>query len=159
MTMGRKAAKLANEQHGQKRARDDGEGASSEKPVKRKRQANDLSMVELYDHLAAESEDVRFEAAKQLLLKFSPEAKAPAAVVLNTLNRLISGLCTDRKAARFGFCITLTELLRLIFSPNASIEGLDLDVQALLKKVEKQTKVEGNVSGKVGASTHKVEHG
>lgn len=154
--MGRKAAKLGNGAQGQKRVRDD-EGAGPEKPVKRKRQANDLSMAELYDHLAAETEETRLEAAKQLLLKFSPEAKPVAAVVLNTLNRLISGLCTDRKAARFGFCITLTELLRLIYSPNASVEGLDLDIQALLRKVEKQTKVEGNVSGKVRVSTWSVD--
>lgn len=147
--MGRKAAKLGNASQGQKRVRDDVKEDRPEKPVKRKRQANSLSMVELYNDLAAESEDVRLEAAKQLILKFSPEANPSSADVLQALNRLISGLCTDRKAARFGFCVTLTELLRLIFSPTTSIAGLDLDVKSLLKKIEKQTKLEGNVSGKV----------
>ncbi|KAJ4346609.1 DNA-directed DNA polymerase [Didymosphaeria variabile] len=146
--MGRKAAKSGSAPQGQKRPHEDVEGASLEKPVKRKRQANDLSMVELYNDLSAESEDIRLEAAKQLILKFSPENSPSAPNVLNALNRLIQGLCTHRKAARFGFCVTLTELLRLIFAPSgASIEGLDLDVVALLKKVEKQTKTEGNVSG------------
>lgn len=149
LIMGRKGAKLNNAPQGQKRAREDVKGESQEKPVKRKRQANNLSMVELYNDLAAESEDVRLEAAKQMIMKFSPEAKPTAADVLQALNRLISGLCTDRKAARFGFCITLTELLRLVFSSKGSIEGLDLEVNSLLKKVEKNTKVEGNVSGKV----------
>lgn len=147
--MGRKAAKPGSVPQGQKRQREDVESGGLEKPVKRKRQANSLSMVQLYDDLAAESEDIRLEAAKQLILKFSPESNPSAADVLSALNRLISGLCTSRKAARFGFCVTLTELLRLVFAPNASIEGLDLDVDVLLKKVEKQTKVEGNVSGQV----------
>lgn len=148
--MGRKAAKSATQPQGQKRPREDVEAGSPEKPVKRKRQANDLSMVELYNDLAAESEEIRLEAAKQLILKFSPENKPSATDVLKALNRLISGLCTHRKAARFGFCVTLTELLRLIFAPSAaSIEGLDLNVDTLLKKVEKQTKPEGNVSGLV----------
>jgi DNA polymerase phi len=107
-------------------------------------------MVELYNDLAAESEEIRLEAAKQLILKFSPENNPSAEEVLKALNRLIHGLCTHRKAARFGFCVTLTELLRLIFAPSeASIKGLELDVDALLRKVEKQTKVEGNVSGMV----------
>ncbi|KAL5392734.1 hypothetical protein DPSP01_000435 [Paraphaeosphaeria sporulosa] len=146
--MGRKAAKSANQPQGLKRPREDVEAGSPEKPVKRKRQANDLSMVELYNDLAAESEEIRLEAAKQLILKFSPENKPSSTDVLKALNRLISGLCTHRKAARFGFCVTLTELLRLIFAPSAaSIEGLDLSVETLLKKVEKQTKPEGNVSG------------
>jgi DNA polymerase phi len=148
--MGRKAAKSGNAPQGQKRALEDVEAASPEKPVKRKRQANDLSMVELYNDLAAESEEIRLEAAKQLILKFSPENNPSAEEVLKALNRLIHGLCTHRKAARFGFCVTLTELLRLIFAPSeASIKGLELDVDALLRKVEKQTKVEGNVSGMV----------
>ncbi|KAF9733308.1 hypothetical protein PMIN06_007512 [Paraphaeosphaeria minitans] len=146
--MGRKAAKSANQTQGQKRPREDVEAGSPEKPVKRKRQANDLSTVELYNDLAAESEEIRLEAAKQLILKFSPENKPSSTDVLKALNRLISGLCTHRKAARFGFCVTLTELLRLIFAPStATIEGLELNVETLLKKVEKQTKPEGNVSG------------
>ncbi|KAF1979838.1 hypothetical protein BU23DRAFT_523395 [Bimuria novae-zelandiae CBS 107.79] len=145
--MARKAAKLGNGSQGHKRARNDVETGTPEKPVKRKRHANTLRMVELYSDLAAESEDVRLEAAKQMILKFSPEANPAAADVLQALDRLISGLCTHRKAARFGFCVTLTEIMRLVFAPKASIEGLDLDVDALLKKVEEQTKMEGNVSG------------
>lgn len=149
-TMGRKAAKATNGPQGQKRVREDMEGGGPEKPVKRKRQANDLSTVELYNDLAAESEETRLEAAKQLILKFSPENSPSAADVLNALNRLIQGLCTHRKAARFGFCVTLTELLRITLLPSgAPIEGLNLDVDTLLKKVENKTKVESNASGMV----------
>ncbi|KAJ4303541.1 ubiquitin C-terminal hydrolase Ubp14 [Kalmusia sp. IMI 367209] len=146
--MARKVAKLGNKPQGQKRGREDGEGSGSEKPVKRKRQANSLGMVELYNNLAAESEEIRLEAAKQLILKISPESNPSAEDVHKALNRLIQGLCTHRKAARFGFCVTLTELLRQLFAPSsAPINGLDLDIHTLFKKVEKLTKVEGKASG------------
>ena len=139
---------------GQKRARDDGDGSAppSGQPAKRKRQVTDdkLELHKLYNDLAAESENVRLEAAKKLILKFSPENGPSADAVHQALNRLIQGLCTQRKAARFGFCVTLTELLRQLFDPSKTrIEGVDLSVDSLLQRIEKHTKIVGNVSGKV----------
>lgn len=136
-----------------KRDRDSGQGESvDEAPVKRRRQLNEdhLKLSKLYEDLAAESDDVRFEAAKQLIVKFSPDANPNAKDVETTLGRLIKGLCSQRKAARVGFSLTLTELLREIFgSGKNAIEGLDLDVTAIIKLVEEKTKVEGNVPGRV----------
>jgi DNA polymerase phi len=138
---------------GRKRGRDEfQEGVGAEEPVKRKRQVTTekLQLYKLYEDLAAESDEVRLEAAKQLILKFSPESEPAAADVQEVLNRLIKGLCTQRKAARFGFCVTLTELLRQLLPPSkCTIKGLDLDVYSFLKRVERQTKVEGNVAGVV----------
>jgi DNA polymerase phi len=136
-----------------KRSRDDGDGAV---PVKRRRQINEdqLKLSKLYEDLAAESDDVRFEAAKQLIVKFSPVSKPAAKDVENALARLIKGLCSQRKAARVGFSLTLTELLREIFGQkNATIEGLDLNVASLIKLIEEKTKVEGNVPGRVSTLT------
>lgn len=138
---------------GRKRERDDAGGdADGKGPTKRKRQLPDdkLQLYKHYEDLAAESDEVRLNAAKQLILKLSPQSQPAAEDVQKALNRLIKGLCTQRKAARFGFCITLTELLQqLIGKSESSIEGLDLDVGSLLKRVERQTKIEGNASGGV----------
>lgn len=125
-------------------------------PVKRRRQINEdqVKLAKLYDDLAAESDDVRFNAAKQLILKFSPESAPSATDVETALSRLVRGLCSQRKAARVGFSLTLTELLRQIFGPNRSpVEGLKHDVPSLIKLVEDKTKVEGNVPGRVGQSS------
>jgi DNA polymerase phi len=130
-----------------------------EAPPKRRRQLNEehLKLIKLYDDLAAEADDVRLEAAKQLIIKFSPENKPTAKDVETVLGRLIRGLCSQRKAARVGFSLTLTELLRQIFgAKNNGIEGLELDVSATIKMVEEKTKVEGNVPGKVRL---KLAHG
>jgi len=123
-----------------------------EAPTKRRRQINEdsLKLSKLYEDLAAESDDTRLEAAKQLIVKFSPDAKPKSKDVESALGRLIKGLCSQRKAARVGFSLTLTELLREIFgSGKNAIDGLDLDVGSIVEMVENKTKVEGNVPGRV----------
>ncbi|KAF2711450.1 hypothetical protein K504DRAFT_465207 [Pleomassaria siparia CBS 279.74] len=134
-----------------KREREPNNGEDAcENPVKRRRQVNeaDRGLIKLYEDLAAESDEVRLEAAKQLIVKFSPENGPSAHEVEKALHRLIRGLCSQRKAARVGFCITLTELLRQLFGQDKiKIEGFNLEVSSILEMVEKKTKVEGNVPG------------
>jgi DNA polymerase phi len=136
-----------------KRERDPVQGDHSEEaPPKRRRQINEehLKLSKLYEDLTAESDEVRFEAAKQLIVKFSPENKPAAKDVEAALNRLIKGLCSQRKAARVGFSLTLTELLRQLFGQtDNAVEGLDLDVAAIIKMVDEKTEIEGNVPGRV----------
>jgi DNA polymerase phi len=136
-----------------KREREPANGElTSTAPVKRRRQANEdtLRLSKLYEHLAAEDEEVRLRAAKQIIVKFSPENGPSAEATEKALQRLIRGLCSQRKAARLGFCITLTELLRQLFDQGkVTIEGLSLDVDSVIKLVEENTKVEGNVAGQV----------
>jgi DNA polymerase phi len=121
-----------------------------EAPAKRRRQLNEehLKLSKLYEDLAAESDEVRFEAAKQLIVKFSPESNPAAKEVETALTRLIKGLCSQRKAARVGFSLTLTELLRQIFG-GVKIEGLEHDVASIIKMVDEKTEIEGNVPGRV----------
>lgn len=121
-----------------------------EAPAKRRRQLNEehLKLSQLYEDLAAESDEVRFEAAKQLIVKFSPESGPAAKDVETALTRLIKGLCSQRKAARVGFSLTLTELLRQLFT-GVKIEGLDHNVASIIKMVDEKTEVEGNVPGRV----------
>lgn len=123
-----------------------------EAPAKRRRQSieGQVNLSKLYVDLAAEEDDVRLEAAKQIIVRFSPENKPAAKEVEEALVRLIKGLCSQRKAARVGFSLTLTEFLRQIFGEKKSeIEGLQLDVAAIIKMVEDKTKPKGNVPGKV----------
>lgn len=138
-----------------KRGRESASGSNAhEAPAKRRRQLNGdyQKLTKLYEDLAAESDDVRFEAAKQIIVRFSPASNPVAKEVETALDRLIKGLCSQRKAARVGFSLTLTELLRELFKSgnNHAIDGLDLDVAAIVKLVEAKTKVEGNVPGRVG---------
>ncbi|KAF3049498.1 hypothetical protein E8E11_006495 [Didymella keratinophila] len=120
-----------------------------EVPAKRRRQLNEehVKLSKLYEDLAAESDEVRFEAAKQLIVKFSPESNPAAKEVETALTRLIKGLCSQRKAARVGFSLTLTELLRQIFG-GVKVEGLDQDVASIIKMVDEKTEIEGNVPGR-----------
>ncbi|KAF2853792.1 hypothetical protein T440DRAFT_487096 [Plenodomus tracheiphilus IPT5] len=135
-----------------KRERDSTSGHNGDEapPKRRRRLSGDhQKLTKLYEDLAAESDDVRFDAAKQIIVKFSPESKPNAKDAEIALCRLIKGLCSQRKAARVGFSLTLTELLRELFkSGKNAIDGLDLDVASIIKLVEDKTKVEGNVPGR-----------
>lgn len=137
----------------QKRRRESQAGdAEAPAPPKRLRQTNEerLKLAKLYDDLAAESDDVRLEAAKELITKFSPENDPDAKEVETALERLIKGMCSQRKAARVGFSLTLTELLRQIFGQiKHEIKGLELNLNSILNLIEEKTKVEGNVPGRV----------
>jgi DNA polymerase phi len=130
------------------------QNTDTEKPAKRRRQINadDIKLSKLYDDLAAESDDIRLEAAKQIIVKFSPANQPSVEATEKVLHRLVRGLCSQRKAARFGFCVTLTELLRQFFGKDATpILGLNMDVDGVIQLVEDETKVEGNVPGQVSA--------
>jgi DNA polymerase phi len=139
----------------QKRDRENEHGDSGEDaPAKRRRQMKEdkLKLSKLYEDLAAESDDVRFEAAKQLIVRFSPVSAPAAGEIEVALDRLITGLCSQRKAARVGFSLTLTEMLRQLFGQDTStVEDANFDVASIIKMVEEKTKVEGNVPGRVGS--------
>lgn len=109
-----------------------------------------LRLSKLYKDLSAESDDVRLEAAKQILIKFSPENAPSSDAVETALSRLTLGLCSHEKAARNGFFITLTELLRQLYvQPEGPIDGFDISVDGIVKMIEEKTKVQGNVPGQV----------
>lgn len=141
----------------QKRARESNQGENEvDAPAKRRRQINEkhLKLSKLYGDLAAESDDIRLDAAKQLIEKFRPASAPLGKDVESALQRLIKGLCSQEKAARIGFSLTLTELLREIFGQRQTpIEGLTLNVDSLIKLIEEKTKVEGNVPGRVSITT------
>jgi len=138
-----------------KRNRDLSNGATAESPSapsKRQRQskADDIELARLYGELAAEDETVRLEAVKGFLSKFSPGGEAGSQAIEKALNRLIKGLCSQRKAARLGFSITLAELLRqLVGQDHPGFKELNFGVSGVLNLLESKTEPAKNVSGQV----------
>jgi hypothetical protein len=107
-------------------------------------------LAKLYSDLAAESEDIRLETARQIVLKFAPENEPSGEAVETALSRLILGLCSRNKAARLGFFVTLTELLRQLYAqPKGSIGGFNLSLHDVVSLVQEKTKAKGNISGEV----------
>lgn len=114
----------------------------------------DAELARVLDRLADEARDVRLDAAKELVLKLSSN---PAAELANkVIVRLIRGLNSGRKAARFGFFVALTETLRQLYSPSSEeIPGLEPNIHGLVKLVAELTTPEGKSSGQVRQLTER----
>lgn len=124
-------------------------GAAAPKPAKRARSSADMHLLRLYADLAAESDSTRLAAAKQLIVHFSPENQPSKEAVGKALDKLIRGLCSSRKAARYGFFVTLTELLGMFFGKGDGKVEVGVDLEGLIGWVVEKTRVEGNVLGQV----------
>jgi DNA polymerase phi len=97
------------------------------KPSKRSRivPEEDRKLAAFLDQLADEDTDTRIKAAKDLLELL---ANAPRELTEKTLKRLVRGLCSGRKAARYGFFVAFTELLRQKFPDGAELpDGIKLE--------------------------------
>lgn len=73
---------------------------------------HDRELANIYDQLADEKYETRIEAAKNMVAQFTTEKNPEYDGFDIALRRLIKGLCSPRKAARAGFFVALTELLR-----------------------------------------------
>lgn len=121
---------------------------------KKKRQytEEDSKLAKIYDGLASELKEVRLESAKELVLKFTPENEPNAGAVEKSFLRLIRGLCSGRKAARSGFFVALTELLRQVFRAGGpSVPALEISPEGIVDLIIQNTQVEGKVSGQVSS--------
>lgn len=107
----------------------------------------DTQLIEIYDDLANENEEIRLGAAHTLLLKFASPDSTSHQKIKTILQRLFRGLCSSRKAARLGFSIALTEFLAQIF--QYPIEQTGLTRNDVLEILDKQTILEGSTSGQV----------
>lgn len=95
-----------------------------------------------YYMLASEVPQERLDAATKLL---SELAKADKPEEWDyALNRLIKGLTTSKQAARFGFSMALTELVRELVTKK----NYDLSVGDFLDKVLEASPVTGSMKGK-----------
>lgn len=104
----------------------------------------DTQLVEIYEDLANENEEIRLKAASSLLAKVSPEKSPSREQLSEILTRLTRGLCSGRKAARLGFSVALTEYL---VQTRGSDGAPQLDVQEVIDVLKKQTVAVGDASG------------
>ena len=115
---------------------------------RRREQYNvDIKLVEIYEDLASEKDDIRLKAAQALVSQFTPDKNPTDEQVQKTLQRLFRGLCSSRKAARIGFSIALTEVLSQVFA--SSRESSQIDVPKVLSIWESQSNASGSDSGQV----------
>lgn len=137
----------------------------------------DVQLVEIYEDLANEKEEIRLKGALALVSRFAPssssettngkkgqngeeEDAAPvksdsSADLEKVLRRLFRGLCSGRKAARLGFSIALTELL----SVTSEVEDIDAHVGKIIALWEAQTAAAGGVVGQVSLVLHMLLEG
>ena len=106
--------------------------------------------VEIFEDLAHDDAEIRLKAAEKLLSSISEDKSPSRSDVETILNRLIRGLCSSRKAARFGYAIALTELLVQLWGPDAT-QGtqLELSIPDILTLIEKQTEISANAPSAV----------
>jgi len=107
----------------------------------------DTKLVEIYEDLASEKDEIRLKAAQGLVSQFTPDNNPTDDQIKKALQRLFRGLCSPRKAARIGFSIALTEVLTQIFSVKR--EESQLSLEDALKLWETQTNATGGESGQV----------
>jgi DNA polymerase phi len=117
---------------------------------KRQRQytEQDQKLAKIYSDLADERTNVRIRAAKDYVAEFAPEREPSGELIEKSLTRLIRGLCSGRKAARPGFFIALSELLRQFYHSEVSLSGVP-ELSKLIVKIDELTELDGSVDGPV----------
>lgn len=121
----------------------------SQKKRSREVLAVDTQLVEIYDDLANLDGAIRLKAARNLLTQFVSGGRADGDRLNEMLRRLIKGLCSGRKAARLGFSIALTEFLTELLGTKRPEVPCFQDVSGVIRVLNEQTNVTGNVSGQV----------
>lgn len=119
-------------------------------PTKKRRREPynvDVKLVEIYEDLASEKDEIRLKAAQGLVSQFTPDKNPTYDQINKTLSRLFRGLCSSRKAARIGFSIALTEVLTQIFS--STHEASEFGLGDALKIWEAQSNASGSETGQV----------
>ncbi|MCJ1436894.1 DNA-directed DNA polymerase [Xylographa pallens] len=116
--------------------------------LKRRREpiSVDAQIVEIYEDLANENEEIRLKAAHTLLTKVSSEKSPSLEALQKILKRLFRGLSSSRKAARLGFSVALTEILQQ-HCISDHIDRPVLEVAAVISVLEEQTRALAGVSG------------
>lgn len=109
----------------------------------------DVKLVETYEDLASENDEIRLKAAQALVSRFTPDQAPTGEQIEKALQRLFRGLCSGRKAARIGFSIALTEILSQVFSPSRNADGSNINVASILGILESHSIPGGSVSGQV----------
>ncbi|KAK0815773.1 DNA-directed DNA polymerase [Friedmanniomyces endolithicus] len=106
------------------------------------------ALAQAYNDLADEIPSVRLRGAGDICKYLTTESLSPdqAHRTDAALDRLVKGLCSGRKAARLGFSVALSEVLRLAFSQSKSLDADDFTLAKVTEKCIHLTRPEGKVS-------------
>jgi DNA polymerase phi len=107
----------------------------------------EVQLSKIYNDLADEEATVRLQAAGELLNSLSTSTSDQISRVNAAITRLIKGVCSDRKAARLGFPVALSEVLRLAFDLSAQQQHNDFNLDSITAKIIKLTEAEGKKRG------------
>nr|POE75804.1 dna polymerase v [Quercus suber] len=138
---------------GLKRAHDDKDNVPNgdEAPPSRKRRLEhgkvDTHLATIYSDLADDVQTVRLKAAGSLLKELSTKSPDRNQRIKDCLGRLVRGLCSGRKAARLGFSVALSEVLRLAFELATSEQTDDFKLDTVTAKVIAITQADGKARG------------
>jgi DNA polymerase phi len=80
----------------------------------------DAQLAKIYNDLADDVQAVRIKAAGEVIRNLSAKSDHQIERIEKAIARLIKGLCSGRKAARLGFSIALSEVIRLALDLKAS---------------------------------------
>jgi hypothetical protein len=124
-----------------KRERQD-DSAVVGRPMKHKRQftEKDRNRASIWEQLADEKHETRIQAAKKLVDEFAPDEQPDVEKLKDVLVRLIKGHSSGRKAARAGYFVALSELLRQISTSKDLFTEAVGSVQDLLQLIHRLTK-------------------
>ncbi|KAJ9663983.1 DNA-directed DNA polymerase [Neophaeococcomyces mojaviensis] len=107
-----------------------------------KRPKVDANLAKIWEKLADESEDVRLEAAFELLQDHLSDADVESVRII--AKRLFRGLCSSRKGARLGFYVALVGALSLESGPFGTH---NLPISGIISALKAHTRPEFGTSG------------
>ncbi|KAK4903317.1 DNA-directed DNA polymerase [Elasticomyces elasticus] len=102
-----------------KRSRPDSDSTEGIHPSRKRRLDNgeaNVKLTQAYNDLSDEIPSVRLRGAGDLCKYLVAESTDQPHRIDIAVDRLIKGLCSGRKAARLGFSVALSEVLRLAFT-------------------------------------------
>ena len=108
----------------------------------------DARVVEIYEDLSNENEEIRLKAAKALLERVSPKNNPSDDEVQKIIRRLFRGLCSSRKASRLGFSVALTEIL-VQNVRRGSEEQTGQNIADIIRILQESSQVTGQSTGQV----------
>ncbi|KAK4574178.1 DNA-directed DNA polymerase [Recurvomyces mirabilis] len=133
------------------RAQDDVAGEIDDVHPSRKRRLEfsktDAKLAKIYGELAEHDSKLRLQAAIELLETIKSTSSQQDELITRVLERLIKGLCSSNKAARLGFSVALSEVVRLALDRASAGAPTPVDLTSLTARCIELTQLDLKASG------------
>ncbi|KAK3670641.1 DNA-directed DNA polymerase [Recurvomyces mirabilis] len=133
------------------RAQDDVAGEIDDVHPSRKRRLEfsktDAKLAKIYGELAEHDSKLRLQAAIELLETIKSTSSQQDELITRVLERLIKGLCSSNKAARLGFSVALSEVVRLALDRASAGAPTPVDLTSLTARCIELTQPDLKASG------------